>query len=72
MTDIYRLEYWRFQRCEKSKEFTDKKKAQKWLKKSGWWSDYEYDMCTIFIFKNGKQIDWIHEDKGWYKDPFNS
>lgn len=72
MTDVYRLEYWRFHNCVETKEFIDKKKAQKWLKKSGWWLDWEYGNCSIYIYKNGQEIDWIHEDKGWFKDYFNS
>lgn len=68
MKNVYRLEYWRFHNCVKTKEFTNKKEAQKWLKESGWWIDYDYGHCMIYIYKNDQEVDWISEDKGWKKD----
>lgn len=67
MKNVYRLEYWSFHTCKEIKEFTNKKKAQKWLKESGWWLDWEDGNCSITIYKNDKKINWITEDKGWFK-----
>ena len=66
MKNVYRLEYWVFHSCRETKEFTNKKKAQKWLKESGWLLNWEYGNCSISIYKNDKEIDWITED-GWFE-----
>lgn len=65
MKNIYKIEYWRFHRCEQIKIFTNKRTAQKWLKESGWWIDYDMGDCMIYIYKNEKEINWIFEDKSW-------
>lgn len=67
MKNVYRLEYWSFQNCKETKEFTNKKEAQKWLKESDWWIDYIDGYCSIAIYKNGKQLDWDTKYKEWLK-----
>ena len=63
--NVYKIEYWRFHSCKQRKEFTNKRKAQNWLKNSGWWMDYDRGDCMIYIYKNEEKIDWISKDKGW-------
>lgn len=65
MKNIYKIEYWQCHYCKQTKTFTNKRKAQKWLKESYWWLDYDAGNCMIYIYKNGIKINWIAEDKGW-------
>lgn len=64
MKNIYRLERWQYHCCIETKKFTNKKKAQDWLKESGWWIDFDQGWCYIAIYKNDKEIDYT-EEKGW-------
>lgn len=63
--NIYKIERWRYHICVETQTFSNKKKAQKWLKESGWWIQFDYGECMIYIYKNNQKIDWIREDKGW-------
>ena len=64
MKNIYKIEYWRFHQCRQREVFTNKRKAQKWLRESGWWIDFDMGDCMIYIYKNEEEINFV-KDKGW-------
>ena len=65
MKNTYRLERWRYHCCVEAITFTNKKKAQKWLKNSGWWIEYNYGECMIYIYINNKRLDYDQVNKEW-------
>lgn len=65
MKNVYRLEKWVFHNCVETVEFTNKQKAQKWLKQSGWWNSWDAGNCALYGYKNNEEIDLI-EEKGWW------
>ena len=65
MKNIYRLEMWRYHSCRETMVFTNKKKAQKWLKESGWWWLFDYGECMIYVYVNNIRLDSDKVDKEW-------
>lgn len=58
---------WRYHSCWERMIFTNKRKAQKWIKQSGWWLMYDYGECMIYVFINDRKIDYDQVNKEWRK-----
>lgn len=65
MKNTYRLEMWRYHMCREKMIFTNKAKAQKWLKESGWWEMYDYGECMIYVYINDIKQDYDIVNKEW-------
>ena len=65
MKNTYRLERWRYHICRETQVFTNKAKAKKWLKESGWWLEYDWGECMIYVYVNNYRLDFDEVDKEW-------
>ena len=64
MRNTYKIEIWQYHKVVEHKRFTSKKKAQEWLKNSGWFLCWDEGLCAIYVYKNNIEIDF-DEEEGW-------
>ena len=66
MTNIYKIEVWVRHSKKATKTFTNKQKAKKWLKDSGWKMVNDYGECCYYVYVNDKRLNIQEEiEQGW-------